>query len=644
MLTDMEIPYVMPDDLDRKLAFEMALAKCIQDNDRDRVASLLADVRDTTPASNARDTMSKSTLDDIREYGLIDFRELRDLLDLSQLCSLNTDQDITILAAAVEWGHRTQYTRQLKIILKAMANETVIDDQQRRVVFSRGDSYGTHIHLPSNNGLAVLALLSMVDESAEYEARIDPSVFYDQFQATVTPGDPYLNCMDPHIWFENGVSVKASVIVLPCIGVSTIHQQKSRGKEYRYLRDSLLTNPKGRVSTECTFHFERTLDEAYFPGLDAAALQRRNEKQVLSRVLRDESDSDHRTPLLIVTQLWIWRVGSFIISCYPTIQESNLPKQSKERDASYEDGLFSLDVTRRIDHQVDQTIESHIDNFGKQTKIDAMIFQAPLDMFEQAIVSILSDVDEYVDQAKAGSTDDSYKKESTFLQNLSDIRAELAMVLSILAQQQEIVSVMLSEEYRRVRPVDPIVDDIPWPRQQEHQACCSIIKKAHSTLHKYQQRGKKLEKDAERIEKKVMDMLELKRTYATMRDARSSLLLGTAVIGFTVITIIFAPLSFLTSLFALKIDGFERFQVSDKEDVYSSKAMMGIFFGSEALTVLLTLLLVTISVWFIRRWDRIEVGGMRSKAPMSNNHFKMGNWAKARKLDRGDDLELQRMR
>lgn len=157
MLTDMEIPHVMPDDLDRKLAFEMALAKCVQDNDRDKVASLLAAVRHTTPALNARDTMSKSTLDDIREHGLINFRELRDLLDLSQLCSSNPDQDITILAAPFEWCHwtafsgRFQYTRQLKIIPKAMANEAVIEDQQRRVVFSRRGHHGTHIHLPSNN-------------------------------------------------------------------------------------------------------------------------------------------------------------------------------------------------------------------------------------------------------------------------------------------------------------------------------------------------------------------------------------------------------------------------------------------------------------------------------------------------------------
>lgn len=63
----------------------------------------------------------------------------------------------------------------------------------------------------------------MIEESFEDAVRIHSSVFYDQFQATVTPGDPYLNCMDPHIWFENGVSGKASVIVVQlCLGKNRI--------------------------------------------------------------------------------------------------------------------------------------------------------------------------------------------------------------------------------------------------------------------------------------------------------------------------------------------------------------------------------------------------------------------------------------
>lgn len=63
----------------------------------------------------------------------------------------------------------------------------------------------------------------MIDENDEDEVRIHPSVFYDQFQATVTPRDLYLNCIDLHIWFEDRVSGKASVIVVQlCLGKNRI--------------------------------------------------------------------------------------------------------------------------------------------------------------------------------------------------------------------------------------------------------------------------------------------------------------------------------------------------------------------------------------------------------------------------------------
>jgi Mg2+ and Co2+ transporter CorA len=87
----------------------------------------------------------------------------------------------------------------------------------------------------------------------------------------------------------------------------------------------------------------------------------------------------------------------------------------------------------------------------------------------------------------------------------------------------------------------------------------------------------KIDGDAERVQKAVQDKLDLKRTYASVKDAHSSLLLSTAVIGFTVVTIVFAPLAFLTALFALNIDGFDLLQLKGRDGVYSSGKMSAIF-------------------------------------------------------------------
>jgi hypothetical protein len=69
---------------------------------------------------------------------------------------------------------------------------------------------------------------------------------------------------------------------------------------------------------------------------------------------------------------------------------------------------------------------------------------------------------------------------------------------------------------------------------------------------------RKIDGDAERIEKANQELLNLKHTHSSIKDAHSSLILSTAVIGFTVVTIVFAPLAFLTALFTLKIEGFGR--------------------------------------------------------------------------------------
>jgi hypothetical protein len=96
----------------------------------------------------------------------------------------------------------------------------------------------------------------------------------------------------------------------------------------------------------------------------------------------------------------------------------------------------------------------------------------------------------------------------------------------------------------------------------------------------------KISADAARIEKNIQDELNLKRTFATMDDARTSLSLGIAVIGFTVITIIFAPLAFVAALFALPLDTFEQRKVKTSDDaqekgtdVYTT-AYIGKWFGS----------------------------------------------------------------
>lgn len=65
---------------------------------------------------------------------------------------------------------------------------------------------------------------------------------------------------------------------------------------------------------------ERTLDEAYYPSLDQAALETRNENQVVTKecrkLLTGKTVSKNDRPILVVTQFWIWKVEDHILSAY----------------------------------------------------------------------------------------------------------------------------------------------------------------------------------------------------------------------------------------------------------------------------------------------------------------------------------------
>ena len=170
-------------------------------------------------------------------------------------------------------------------------------------------------------------------------------------------------------------------------------------------------------------------------------------------------------------------------------------------------------------------------------------FQSPLDYFEIGVARIMSDVNEYTRHTDTKILD--IKTEENFLHHLSDLRGELMMVNEILGQQQEIM-----EDYAAGVESSAKNHQL-WRR----------FTAAQKLLAGYRKRVAKIDRDAERIDNAINSALDLKRTHASIQDARasmqdaqSSLLLGWAVMGFTVITVLFAPIAFMTALFALPID------------------------------------------------------------------------------------------
>lgn len=333
-----------------------------------------------------------------------------------------------------------------------------------------------------------------------------------------------------------------------------------------------------------TIHLERTLDEAYYPGLGRKALERRNEDQVVTRGYRvDEKVSDDHLPILMVPQLWLWRLDNIVVSAFAS---------ENEHQSFFNSSSLS---TLWPDVQMIRIIFNQIREFGAVSYNGTVEFAPTLNIFETAVVSILSRVDDYMKtQTKDGINID---KEGDFIHKISDIRDELAMIQSTLHQQDAVLEKLL---------MDPTRDDLsaapPLPPENHPALNKNVsmeVEEARQLISQYRKRVEKIERDAERIAQVIQDKLNLKRTAASMEEARASIqeardakLLSLLVIGFTLITLIFTPLSFLTSLFALDIDTFGA--IKNKADnptevdgsgdePYSGRKLTGIF--SECFTV-----------------------------------------------------------
>jgi Mg2+ and Co2+ transporter CorA len=196
-------------------------------------------------------------------------------------------------------------------------------------------------------------------------------------------------------------------------------------------------------------------------------------------------------------------------------------------------------------------IAHHISEFGSRKSG----FPSTLDIFESGIAQILTEVDAYMDPNTLSRPE--LKKEHDFMFRIADIREELAMIKQILGQQFEILGNLIDDvELNNTNFTDNILYDC-WGTGKNYLKTSKgweEVKRSKIKLNNYQKQVDKIDGDAERVEKRIQDQLNLKRTHVSINDARTSLILGTAVIGFTVITVIFAPLAFMTALFALPLD------------------------------------------------------------------------------------------
>lgn len=308
------------------------------------------------------------------------------------------------------------------------------------------------------------------------------------------------------------------------------------------------------IGDEAEFHGALTLDEYCYPALSDIILNHRNDDQTLTRLYRAEWSDRGFTGLVMVDQVWIWQAQDTLIFARmetlgdmdDILQEYPVISQTDALLTSYgQIGVFLADL-------LDSTDTDYI-----------------LDKFQDCLALLTEEVNDYSTQTGVESID--IDKEQKFFHEIIDVREELSMMRRVISQQEEVwrdfASTAWPEIWANVLSgrINQQSAGTPSDTAKEDQKeITKLIMRPRTRIQKRQKRIAQLDEDAERVERSVSIQLDVKKQHTSIQEAHATAIISAAAFGFAVVTIIFTPLSFAMSLFALPIDRFQDSQIPSR--------------------------------------------------------------------------------
>ncbi|KAK0262068.1 hypothetical protein B0A54_05017 [Friedmanniomyces endolithicus] len=386
--------------------------------------------------------------------------------------------------------------------------------------------------LSANNYIWTLALVRWAINQTSHKA--------DAAETAVTfVNESFRESGDLHnklLYREPAVLNRRSVVSSPALRLVSIVMPYFYSASWGYVRNRKLAPTASTVhwggdKSPKEVHLPLTLDEYCNPWLTPKTLLGRNQDQVVWRYERERilRASPHPDPgfmlweynddgklvstkpqsesrgivdtaqLLMVHQVWIYLVDYTLVVAFP---ENVLKEGSVEAALSMGGSdLEPLTVKRPL-----YTFSAFINLL--EMSVLSGLSESPLRLFQKSIVGVAEQVEAYFKGQSPEDQVTAATDEKEYFRIISDIREELSMILSVAHQQEE----------------------------------------------KPTKRIERLDKDAERVQALIPQILDLKRSYVAMKESHWTAVTGVAILGFTVVTIIFTPLIFVVALLAVPGD------------------------------------------------------------------------------------------
>ncbi|KAI1818574.1 hypothetical protein GGS20DRAFT_527661 [Poronia punctata] len=463
---------------------------------------------------------------------------------------------------------------------------------------------------------------------------------------------------------RNSASNGKFVVFMPFLHYETDEKRRQMSKAIERARDKreLTRNPSrdtllvhAYLNNTPPLHPRRTLDQYFYHGIDTSD---RDTDQVVYRYCKRHKIE---AKVFMVDQLWLWVIGKgLVITCFP--QRWDQPKNDplnvldgiiEETNAKTRPPIGSVyDLAMLIMNRCSGVFDRH--------RIDGQDYQF-LDMFDHSI-GVVTDEESRLfrrfNRASAlskqwlqrnqrhqrrrkrnaveGLSSRGYDNssggehgaaqfpdalldiggETSLLAEIKDIRDELNIIMGIFhAQHQTVVYLegYMAEELRGEgsrRETDAVVSEIRRRAGEQRRS-----------LDARQRDLERMDSQAESLYHSLTDLLDLKQKHSNALEARFAgdqaviaAKQGQTIMVFTIVTIIFLPLSFIASFFAIN---FQEWSGSRPLTIgYVSSYLFGI-----GLAISVPLVALAFTVQDISRW----VGNLISRLKRAIGHGSADN-------------------
>ncbi|KAK1069179.1 hypothetical protein LTR74_004986 [Friedmanniomyces endolithicus] len=282
---------------------------------------------------------------------------------------------------------------------------------------------------------------------------------------------------------------------------------------------------------------ERLMKEPVLPSQGFARWKYEEEKLVSTQPMSESQGILDTARLLTVHQVWVYLVDDVLVFAFPEVALKEGPiaaALSRDPDVQWSkagNGPHSLAVKRTV-----KSLSAFIDLVERS--VLSGLSEPPLKIFQKSIVRVAEQVEAYFKEQTPRDQVMAASDEKQYLHVISDIREELSMILSVISEQEEVW-----------KEVDAQLQ-LLYPNEIDS----DVTQRMSATtdyLQKLTKRIERLDKDAERVQALIPQILDLKRSYVAMKESHWTAVMGAAIFGFTVVTIIFTPLSFVMALLAV---------------------------------------------------------------------------------------------